>query len=126
MNKKFTFPLQGCKVERFDSDKVDGSIEPILTYASQLRKASPDVASSVSVDDSMKGVDESMKQINEFIVRLMKEKSMKPFAKKLKADFQRLMVDAKPTLQMAAKLEKNGEKNSKKQLAAFRLKLTVR
>lgn len=102
---------------------VDGSIDPIVdslqSYATQYRKASSDVASPGSID-------QLKKRIDELIAQLMKEKSTKPFAKKFKVDFQKLMVNAKPTFQMARTLEKKGQRNSKKQLTAFRLKLTVR
>lgn len=58
---------------------------------------------------------------------LLKEKSTKPYVSKFKKDFPKILAKAKPMFELARKLEKStGKKKSKKQLAEFRSKFTVR
>lgn len=81
------------------------------------------VASSKDIEEMIKRLELYAKNIP---AELSKENSMKPSVSKFKNDFPKILEKAQPMLEMARTLEKNGINNSKKQMAEFRLKFTVR
>lgn len=61
-----------------------------------------------------------------FPKELLNQKSVKSFTRKYKGDLKKLEVKGKSVFQMARKLEKSGNKKSKKQLAVFAKEFKVR
>lgn len=61
----------------------------------------------------------------QFPAKLLKDKSIKPFASKFKRNFESLSAKCKPILRQARQLEKMGDKKSKRQLDVFAVKFRV-